>query len=194
MNKIIILASFILSIGISNHEHTPNTKYSIPEDIKAYGTINFGDGKQYIGAKLEENDIYWDDDRDGYVIYLFDIPFIIEFVYGTNERRPTFLKTIRLKLGSIVDSHIINKVISTFNKRFGESEKFYIDMGEDSKEYYRWEKDDKVVHLDFDGINIDIVINSTHFNNLSESYKDKDSDKDHKKKLERIDEQLKKLF
>ena len=77
---------------------------------------------------------------------------------------------------------------------FGKPEKFYIDMGEDSKEYYRWKKDDKVVHLDFDGINIDIVINSTHFNKLSESYKDKDSDKDHKKKLERIDEQLKKLF
>ena len=194
MNKIIILVSFILSIGISNSEYIPKVKYSIPEDIKAYGTINFGDGKQYISTKLEENDIYWDDDRDEYVIYLFDIPFIIEFVYGTNERRPTFLKTIRLKLGSIVDSHIINKVIDTFNKRFGEPEKFYIDIGEESKEYYRWEKNDKVVHLDFDGINIDIVVNSTHFNKLSESYKDKDIESDYKKKTQRIDEQLKKLF
>ena len=67
-------------------------------------------------------------------------------------------------------------------------------MGEDSKEYYRWEKEDKIIHLDFDGINIDIVVNSTHFNKLAKKSTDKDLKKNHKKKAERIENQIKKLF
>ena len=126
MKKITILLSFILSFGFSLDMETPKVKRNIPEDIKAYGTINFGDGKKFVETKLKDNDIYWDNDRDEYVMHLFDVPFIIEFVYGTNERRPTFLKTIRLKLGSIIDSHIITKIIETFDERFGKSEKFYI--------------------------------------------------------------------
>ena len=173
---------------------TPKVKRNIPEDIKAYGTINFGDGKKFVETKLKDNDIYWDNDRDEYVMHLFDVPFIIEFVYGTNERRPTFLKTIRLKLGSIIDSHIITKIIETFDERFGKSEKFYIEMESDSKEYYRWKKEDKTIHLDFDGLNIDIVVNSTHFNNLAKKSTDNNSKKSFKKKAKRIEGQIKKLF
>ena len=194
MKKITILLSFILSFGFSLDIETPKVKSSIPEDIKAYGTINFGDGKKFVETKLKDNDIYWDNDRDEYVMHLFDVPFIIEFVYGTNERRPTFLKTIRLKLGSIIDSHIITKIIKTFDERFGKSEKFYIEMESDSKEYYRWKKEDKTIHLDFDGLNIDIVVNSTHFNSLAKKSIDNDSEKNLKKKAKRIEDQIKKLF
>ena len=194
MKKITILLSFILSFGFSLDMETPKVKRNIPEDIKAYGTINFGDGKKFVETKLKDNDIYWDNDRDEYVMHLFDVPFIIEFVYGTNERRPTFLKTIRLKLGSIIDSHIITKIIETFDERFGKSEKFYIEMESDSKEYYRWKKEDKTIHLDFDGLNIDIVVNSTHFNNLAKKSTDNNSKKSFKKKAERIENQIKKLF
>ena len=67
-------------------------------------------------------------------------------------------------------------------------------MGSDSKEYYRWDNGDKIIHLDFDGINIDIVVNSTHFNDLSKTSIEKDSENDLKKKAERIENQLKKLF
>lgn len=194
MKKITILLSFILSFGFSLDMETPKVKRNIPEDIKAYGTINFGDGKKFVETKLKDNDIYWDNDRDEYVMHLFDVPFIIEFVYGTNERRPTFLKTIRLKLGSIIDSHIITKIIKTFDERFGKSEKFYIEMESDSKEYYRWKKEDKNIHLDFDGLNIDIVVNSTHFNSLAKKSIDNDSEKNLKKKAKRIEDQIKKLF
>ena len=195
MNKITILLLFVFSFGIAIKIEGPKTKLdSTPKDIKAYGTINFGDGKKFIETKLKENDIYWDNDRDGYVMHLFDVPFIIEFVYGTNDRRPTFLKTLRLKLGSIIDSHVITKIITTFDDRFGESEKFYIEMGADSKEYYKWEKGDKTIHLDFDGINIDIVVNSAHFNKLSKTYTNKDAEKNQKKKIQRIENQIKKLF
>ena len=194
MKKITILLSFILSFGFSLDMETPKVKRNIPEDIKAYGTINFGDGKKFVETKLKDNDIYWDNDRDEYVMHLFDVPFIIEFVYGTNERRPTFLKTIRLKLGSIIDSHIITKIIETFDERFGKSEKFYIEMESDSKEYYRWKKEDKTIHLDFDGLNIDIVVNSTHFNNLAKKSTDNNSKKSFKKKAKRIEGQIKKLF
>ena len=194
MKKITILLSFILSFGFSLDIETPKVKRNIPEDIKAYGTINFGDGKKFVETKLKDNDIYWDNDRDEYVMHLFDVPFIIEFVYGTNERRPTFLKTIRLKLGSIIDSHIITKIIETFDERFGKSEKFYIEMESDSKEYYRWKKEDKTIHLDFDGLNIDIVVNSTHFNSLAKKSIDNDSEKNLKKKAKRIEDQIKKLF
>ena len=194
MKKITILLSFILSFGFSLDIETPKVKRNIPEDIKAYGTINFGDGKKFVETKLKDNDIYWDNDRDEYVMHLFDVPFIIEFVYGTNQRRPTFLKTIRLKLGSIIDSHIITKIIETFDERFGKSEKFYIEMESDSKEYYRWKKEDKTIHLDFDGLNIDIVVNSTHFNSLAKKSIDNDSEKNLKKKAKRIEGQIKKLF
>ena len=194
MKKITILLSFILSFGFSLDIETPKVKRNIPEDIKAYGTINFGDGKKFVETKLKDNDIYWDNDRDEYVMHLFDVPFIIEFVYGTNQRRPTFLKTIRLKLGSIIDSHIITKIIETFDERFGKSEKFYIEMESDSKEYYRWKKEDKTIHLDFDGLNIDIVVNSTHFNNLAKKSTDNNSKKSFKKKAKRIEGQIKKLF
>ena len=67
-------------------------------------------------------------------------------------------------------------------------------MGSDSKEYYRWNNGDKIIHLDFDGINIDIVVNSTHFNDLSKISVEKDSENDLKKKAERIENQIKKLF
>ena len=91
-----------------------------------------------------------------------------------------------MKLGSIVDSHIITRIIEAFDTQFGTSEKYYIDIEGDIKEYYRWEKDDKVAHLDFDGMNIDITINSIHFNKLSKSYIDKDVEDSYKKKAERI--------
>ena len=106
MKKITILLSFILSFGFSLDMETPKVKRNIPEDIKAYGTINFGDGKKFVETKLKDNDIYWDNDRDEYVMHLFDVPFIIEFVYGTNERRPTFLKTIILPFMSELKPHI----------------------------------------------------------------------------------------
>ena len=186
MNIIIIPLIILTSILISSDK--------IPEDIKAYGTINFGDGKQYVNSKFKENEIRKDSDTNAKIIHLLDIPFEIEFIYGTNDMRPTFLKTIRLKLRSIIDSHIINKVIDSFDKKYGPSEKYYIDVYEDSKEYYRWEKDDKVVHLDFDGMNIEITINSKHFNSLSKSYIDKDIKESYKKKATRHKNQLKKLF
>tara|TARA_Y100000741_G_scaffold357680_1_gene335825 strand:+ start:58 stop:642 length:585 start_codon:yes stop_codon:yes gene_type:complete len=194
MDKITILLLFIASIGFSLELDTPKVRKSIPEDIRAYGTINFGDGKQFVETKLNDNDIFWDNDRDAYMLHLFDVPFVIEFVYGTNNLRPTFLKTIRLKLGSIIDSHIITKIIETFDIRFGMGEKFYIDMGTDSKEYYRWNNGDKAIHLDFDGLNIDIVVNSSHFNSLARKSTQKESQKNHKKKEERIEGQIKKLF
>ena len=194
MNKITTLLSFLITFGICINLETPKVKQAIPNDIRAYGTINFGDGKQFVKTKLKDNDIYWDNDRDAYVLHLFDVPFVIEFVYGTNEMRPTFLKTIRLKLGSIIDSHIINNIIDAFDERFGDGEKFYIDMKSDSKEYYRWDNGDKIIHLDFDGLNIDIVVNSTHFNTLSRKSDEKDSKNNLKKKADRIDSQIKKLF
>ena len=194
MNKITTVLFFLITFGICLNIEKPKVKQPIPNDLRAYGTINFGDGKKFVKTKLKDINIYWDNDRDAYVLHLFDVPFVIEFVYGTNEMRPTFLKTIRLKLGSIIDSHIITKIIDTFDKRFGNGEKFYIDMGSDSKEYYRWNNGDKIIHLDFDGINIDIVVNSMHFNNLSKTSIEKDSKNDLKKKAERIENQLKKLF
>ena len=194
MNKFTIFLLLVLSFAVSNQIDIPKAKHSTPEDIKAYGTINFGDGKQYVKTKLKENEIYRNVDMNAYTIHLFDTPFIIEFVYGTNDRKPTFLKTIRLKLGSIVDSHIITRIIEAFDTQFGTSEKYYIDIEGDIKEYYRWEKEDKVAHLDFDGMNIDITINSIHFNKLSKSYIDKDVEDSYKKKAERMENQLKKLF
>ena len=186
MNRIIIPLIILFSVLISNN--------GILEDIKAYGTINFGDGKQYVNSKLTENGIRKDSDTNEKIIHLLDIPFEIEFIYGTNDMRPTFLKTIRLKLHSIIDSHIITKIIKSFDEKYGASKKYYIDIYGDTKEYYKWEKDDKVVHLDFDGMNIEIIINSKHFNNLSKSYIDKDIEESYKKKAERHKNQLEKLF
>ena len=190
MKIIIILITILLSTLYSGKKS--------PEDIKAYGTINFGDGKQYVNSKLTENEIRRDSDINANIVDLLDTPFKIEFIYGSNDIRPTFLKAIRLKLKSIIHSPIINKIITKFNEEYGASEKYYINIYEDTKEYYRWEKDDKVVHLDFDGMNIEITINSKHFNKLSKSYIEKDIEKDIKKSYEkrkkRHDKQLKKLF
>ena len=195
MNRLILLIS-ILSLGISINIDLPKIPQSSnsPEDIKAYGTINFGDSKQYVQSKFKENGIYRNSDTNAYIISIFDIPFEIQFIYGTNDRRPTFLKAIRLKLYSIVDSYIINEVISAFENQYGPSKKYYIDIYGDTKEYFKWTKDDKVIHLDFDGMNIDITINSKHFNKLSKSYIEKDIEAQYRKKADRHKEQIKKLF
>ena len=89
--KIIIIPLIILISTLISSD-------KIPEDIKAYGTINFGDGKQYVNSKFKENEIRKDSDTNANIIHLLDIPFEIEFIYGTNDMRPTFLKTIQLKL------------------------------------------------------------------------------------------------
>ena len=141
-----------------------------PKFIKAYGSIDFGDSKQFVSSKLKENEIYKDIDNNLYYTYLFDTRFEIEFIYGTNERKPTFLKTIQLKLNSIVHSHIISKIIESFNEKYGPSKKYYISFDGGTRDYYKWVKEDKVIHLDFDGVDIDITINSKHFNKLSKSY------------------------
>ena len=54
MNKITILLLIIFSFGMTIEIGAPKTKRSAPEDVKAYGTINFGDGKKYIETKLKE--------------------------------------------------------------------------------------------------------------------------------------------
>ena len=194
MNKLIIflLISFLLP---SREIDLPKTYEQGPsKDIKAYGSINFGDSKEYIQSKLKINEIYRNSDTGAYIIHIFDAPFEIQFVYGTNDIRPTFLKTVRFKLHSIVDSHIINEVIKAFNEQYGDSEKYYINIYKDIKEYFKWEKDDKVIHLDFDGMNIDITINSKHFNSLSKTYIEKDIEAEYKRKLQRQKNQLEKLF
>ena len=83
MNRIIILLIILFSVLISNDK--------IPEDIKAYGSIDFGDGKQYVNSKLTENGIRKDSDTNKKIIHLLDIPFEIEFIYGTNDMQ--LLKT-----------------------------------------------------------------------------------------------------
>ena len=187
--NILILSCLLFATDINLPKNA-----NLPSNIKAYGSINFGDSKDVIQSKLRANEIYRNKDSGAYIVQIFDTPFEIEFIYGTNERRPTFLKTMRLGLYSIVDSHIINEVITVFDEQYGPSEKYYINIYRDSKEYFRWEKDDRVIHLDFDGVNIDITINSKHFNSLSKTYIEKDIEEDYKKKLERKKKQLEKLF
>jgi len=194
MNKLIICLLTLSFLCPTEIDIPKAPKQESPEDIKAYGTIDFGDSKEYIQSKLKKNGIYRDTDTGAYIIHLFDVPFEITFVYGTNDIRPTFLKGVKLKLYSIIDSHIITEVISAFDEQYGPSEKYYIDIYGDSKEYFRWEKDDRVVHLDFDGVNIDIAINSYHFNNLSKTHIEKEVEEDYKKKAERHKNQLEKLF
>jgi len=191
MNKlnILILSCLLVATDINLPKNA-----DLPSNIKAYGTINFGDSKDVIQSKLRSNEIYRNKDSGAYIVQVFDTPFEIDFIYGTNERRPTFLKTMRLGLHSIVDSHIINEVIEAFDEQYGPSEKYYINIYRDSKEYFRWEKDDRVIHLDFDGVNIDITINSKHFNSLSKTYIEKDIEEEYKKKLERKKKQLEKLL
>ncbi len=191
MNKlnILILSCLLVATDINLPKNA-----DLPSNIKAYGTINFGDSKDVIQSKLRDNEIYRNKDSGAYIVQVFDTPFEIDFIYGTNERRPTFLKTMRLGLHSIVDSHIINEVIEAFDEQYGPSEKYYINIYRDSKEYFRWEKDDRVIHLDFDGVNIDITINSKHFNSLSKTYIEKDIEEEYKKKLERKKKQLEKLL
>tara|TARA_Y100000996_G_C22360549_1_gene576697 strand:+ start:111 stop:686 length:576 start_codon:yes stop_codon:yes gene_type:complete len=191
MNKIniLILSCLLVATDINLPKNA-----DLPSVIKAYGTINFGDSKDVIQSKLKGNEIYRNKDSGAYIVQVFDTPFEIEFIYGTNERRPTFLKTMRLGLHSIVDSHIINEVIEAFDEQYGSSEKYYINIYRDSKEYFKWEKDDRVIHLDFDGVNIDITINSKHFNSLSKTYIEKDIEEEYKKKLERKKKQLEKLL
>ncbi|MAX10373.1 MAG: hypothetical protein CMG13_05935 [Candidatus Marinimicrobia bacterium] len=191
MNKlnILILSCLLVATDINLPKNA-----DLPSNIKAYGTINFGDSKDIIQSKLRSNEIYRNKDSGAYIVQVFDTPFEIDFIYGTNERRPTFLKTMRLGLHSIVDSHIINEVIEVFDEQYGPSEKYYINIYRDSKEYFRWEKDDRVIHLDFDGVNIDITINSKHFNSLSKTYIEKDIEEEYKKKLERKKKQLEKLL
>ena len=191
MNKlnILILSCLLVATDINLPKNA-----NLPSNIKAYGTINFGDSKDVIQSKLRSNEIYRNKDSGAYIVQVFDTPFEIDFIYGTNERRPTFLKTMRLGLHSIVDSHIINEVIEAFDEQYGPSEKYYINIYRDSKEYFRWEKDDRVIHLDFDGVNIDITINSKHFNSLSKTYIEKDIEEEYKKKLERKKKQLEKLL
>ena len=191
MNKlnILILSCLLVATDINLPKNA-----DLPSNIKAYGTINFGDSKDVIQSKLRGNEIYRNKDSGAYIVQVFDTPFEIDFIYGTNERRPTFLKTMRLGLHSIVDSHIINEVIEAFDEQYGPSEKYYINIYRDSKEYFRWEKDDRVIHLDFDGVNIDITINSKHFNSLSKTYIEKDIEEEYKKKLDRKKKQLEKLL
>ena len=191
MNKLNIF--LLLSLLISADIDLPKNA-GLPSNIKAYGTIDFGDSKETVLSKLRDNSIYRNKDSGAYIIQLFDTPFQIDFIYGTNERRPTFLKTTRLKLQSIVDSHIINEIITAFDEQYGPSEKYYINIYRDSKEYFKWEKDDRIIHLDFDGVNIDITINSKHFNSLSKTYIEKDIEAEYKKKLDRQKKQLEKLF
>ena len=191
MNKLNIFV--FLCLMVANDISLPKNA-NLPSNIKAYGTINFGDSKETIQSKLRDNEIYRNKDTGAYIIQIFDTSFEIEFIYGTNERRPTFLKTIRLKLQHIVDSYIISEMITAFDEQYGPSEKYYINIYRDSKEYFRWEKDDRVAHLDFDGVNIDVVINSKHFNGLSKTYIEKDIEEEYKKKLERKKKQLEKLF
>ena len=194
MNKLIICLLTLSFLCPTEIDVPKAPKQESPEDIKAYGTIDFGDSKEYIQSKLKKNGIYRDTDTGAYIIHLFDVPFEITFVYGTNDIRPTFLKGVKLKLYSIIDSHIITEVIGAFDEQYGPSEKYYIDIYGDSKEYFRWEKDDRVIHLDFDGVNIDITINSKHFNELSKTYIEKDIEAEYKRKLERQKKQLEKLF
>ena len=61
MNIIIIPLIILTSILISSDK--------IPEDIKAYGTINFGDGKQYVNSKFKENEIRKDSDTNAKIIH-----------------------------------------------------------------------------------------------------------------------------
>ena len=164
------------------------------KDLKAYGTIEFGDSKQFIQTKFKENEIYRNNDTGEYIINLFDTPFEIEFLYGTNDRKPSFLRAIRLNLFSIVDSYIVTQVIDAFNSQYGTAEKYYINIHGDLKEYFKWEKDDKEIHLDFDGININITINSKHFNKLSQDSVKEDVKEDASKKESRQKQQLEKLF
>ncbi len=193
MNKIIALLtiSILISVDIDIPRYSKSQE---TKDFKAYGTIEFGDSKEFILTKLKDNDIYRSNDNGAYIITLFDIPFEIEFVYGTNDRKPSFLRAIRLKLSSIVDSYIISKVTKTFDREYGSSEKYYINIHGDPKEYFKWEKDDREIHLDFDGTNINITINSKHFNKLSQVSIDKNNQEDLKKKEDRHKNQLEKLF
>ena len=56
----------------------------LPSNIKAYGTINFGDSKETVQSKLRDNEIYRNKDTGAYIIRIFDTSFEIEFIYGTN--------------------------------------------------------------------------------------------------------------
>ena len=185
----IFLPLFSIEIEIPRFARNETSK-----DFKAYGTIEFGDSKQFIQSKLKENEIYRNNDDGAYIINLFDAPFEIIFIYGSNKRKPTFLKTIRLSLHSIIDSHISTSIISAFNEKYGEAEKFYISSNDDIKEYYRWNDADKDIHFDFDGLNIQITIESKHFNKLSQKSQNKDTLDSNKLKESRQRDQLKKLF
>jgi len=194
MNKIIILllaASLLISIDI---EIPKFDKEEPIQDLKAYGSIEFGDSKKFVQTKFKENEIYRNNDTGAYIINLFDTPFEIEFLYGTNDRKPSFLRAIRLNLFSIVDSYIVTQVIDAFDIQYGSAEKYYISIHGNLKEYFKWEKDDKEIHLDFDGININITINSKHFSKLSQDSIKKTIKEDSGKKEERQNQQLEKLF
>tara|TARA_A100001011_G_scaffold399373_1_gene507692 strand:+ start:3006 stop:3599 length:594 start_codon:yes stop_codon:yes gene_type:complete len=197
MNNFIILSisiSFVLGLSnILDESNILGKQKKEPNNMKAYGSIDFGDSKQYVTSKFKENEIFTDLDNNIYFIYLFDTPFQIEFIYGTNERKPTFLKTIRLKLQSIVDSYVIDKIIESFNEKYGPSDKYYINLDGNIRDYYKWLHIDKIIHLDFDGIDIDITINSKHFNKLSKSSIEEDIENRYKKKLERFENQMNKL-
>tara|TARA_B110000263_G_C15228274_1_gene473302 strand:+ start:230 stop:814 length:585 start_codon:yes stop_codon:yes gene_type:complete len=194
MNKIIILlltASLLISLDID----IPRFSKEEPiKDLKAYGTIEFGDSKKFIQTKFKENEIYRNNNTGAYIINLFDTPFEITFLYGTSDRKPSFLRAIRLNLFSIIDSHIVSQVIDAFNSQYGAAEKYYINIQGDLKEYFKWEKDEKEIHLDFDGININITINSKHFNKLSQDSIKKTIKGDSNKKESRQNKQLEKLF
>lgn len=196
MKRIYIQLLFVIFPIYSVDLEIPRfVKPEVSKDLKAYGTIEFGDSKQFIQSKLNENDIYRNNDNGAYIINLFDTPFKITFIYGSNEIKPTFLKTIRLSLLSIVDSHISTSIISSFTKQYGDAEKFYISSNEDDiKEYYRWTNDDKHIHLDFDGLNLQITIESRHFNNLSKESVKKSNKDFNKRKEDRHNNQMKKLF
>ena len=194
MNKIIMLlliSSLLKSIDIDMPRFNtikPETNY------KAYGSIEFGDSKNFVKTKLKENEIYRNNDSGAYIINLFDTPFEIEFLYGTNDRKSSFLRAIRLNLFSIVDSYIVNQIIAAFDTQYGAAEKYYINLHGDIKEYFKWEKGDREIHLDFDGLNINITINSKHFNKLSQDSV-KETIKDDSQRIEeRQKNQLQKLF
>ena len=114
-----------------------------------------------------------------------------KFKLVSNKKTRTILPNMFTLVGVCIG---LTSIKFAFDERFGDGEKFYIDMESDSKEYYRWDNGDKIIHLDFDGLNIDIVVNSTHFNTLSRKSNEKDSKNNLKKKADRIDSQIKKLF
>lgn len=195
MNKIITLLIITASLLISIDIDIPRfTKAEPIRDLKAYGTIEFGDSKDFVQTKFKENEIYRNNDTGAYIISLFDTPFEIEFLYGTNNVKSSFLRAIRLNLFSIIDSHIVTQIIEAFDGQYGNAERYYILDGGDLQEYFKWEKDGKEIHLDFDGINIKVTINSKHFTKLSQDSIEKNIEEDSNKKETRQKQQLEKLF